>query len=101
MAMHSVIEINPPVEPVFGFFLDLEQSIVRTDPKVESVVKVTTLSQSCQRGQEGTGWVLSPGQIVTNAHVVAGADEVQVEGGDETQESGHPHVFQCHSSQSR
>ena len=49
-----------------------------------SVVKVTTLSQSCQRGQEGTGWVLSPGQIVTNAHVVAGADEVQVEGGDET-----------------
>ena len=41
MAMHSVIEINRPVEPVFGFFLDLEQNIVRTDPKVESVVKVT------------------------------------------------------------
>ena len=41
VAMHSVIEINRPVEPVFGFFLDLEQNIVRTDPKVESVVKVT------------------------------------------------------------
>ena len=39
--MHSVIEINRPVEPVFGFFLDLEQNIVRTDPKVESVVKMT------------------------------------------------------------
>ena len=49
-----------------------------------SVVKVTTQSQSCQRGQEGTGWVLSPGLIVTNAHVVAGADEVRVQGGDET-----------------
>ncbi|GAB3886618.1 MarP family serine protease [Terrabacter terrigena] len=49
-----------------------------------SVVKVTTQSQSCQRGQEGTGWVLSPGRIVTNAHVVAGADQVRIEGGDQT-----------------
>ncbi|GAA5030523.1 MarP family serine protease [Terrabacter aeriphilus] len=46
-----------------------------------SVVKVTTQSLSCQRGQEGTGWVLSAGRIVTNAHVVAGSDEVRVEGG--------------------
>ncbi|MGO4596707.1 MarP family serine protease [Terrabacter sp. 2RAF25] len=49
-----------------------------------SVVKVTTQSQSCQRGQEGTGWVLTPGRIVTNAHVVAGADEVRIESGDQT-----------------
>ncbi|GAB3063410.1 MarP family serine protease [Intrasporangium mesophilum] len=48
-----------------------------------SVVKVTTQAAQCQRGQEGTGWVVSPGKIVTNAHVVAGADEVQVEGGDQ------------------
>lgn len=48
-----------------------------------SVVKVTTQSSSCQRGQEGTGWVLTPGRIVTNAHVVAGADEVQVQAGDQ------------------
>jgi len=41
MAMQSVIEINRPVEPVYGFFLDLERSIVRTDPTVESVVKTT------------------------------------------------------------
>jgi hypothetical protein len=39
--MQSVIEINRPVEPVFGFFLDLERSVIRTDPKVKSVVKVT------------------------------------------------------------
>ncbi len=41
MAMHSVIEIKRPVEPVYGFFLDLERSIIRTDPTVESVVKTT------------------------------------------------------------
>lgn len=43
-----------------------------------SVVKVTTASESCGRGQEGTGWVLSPDRVVTNAHVVAGADRLQV-----------------------
>lgn len=45
-----------------------------------SIVKVTTASASCQRGSEGTGWVLSPGRIVTNAHVVAGASRLRVEG---------------------
>lgn len=41
MAIHSSIEITRPAEVVYGFFLDLERSIVRTDPKVESVVKTT------------------------------------------------------------
>jgi uncharacterized protein YndB with AHSA1/START domain len=39
--MQSVIEINRPVEVVYGFFTDLEHSIIRTDPTVESVVKTT------------------------------------------------------------
>jgi uncharacterized protein YndB with AHSA1/START domain len=39
--MQSMIEIQRPVEPVYGFFLDLERNIVRTDPTVESVVKTT------------------------------------------------------------
>jgi uncharacterized protein YndB with AHSA1/START domain len=39
--MQSAIDINRPVEAVYGFFLDLERSIVRTDPTVESVVKTT------------------------------------------------------------
>lgn len=50
----------------------------------ESVVKVTTDSQSCQRGQEGTGWMLTQDRVVTNAHVVAGADRVRVEAGRRT-----------------
>ncbi|MEO5743269.1 MAG: MarP family serine protease [Terracoccus sp.] len=48
-----------------------------------SIVKVTTASDSCQRGQEGTGWVVSPGRIITNAHVVAGASRLRVESGGE------------------
>jgi hypothetical protein len=39
--MQSMIEIQRPVEPVYGFFLDLERNIVHTDPTVESVVKTT------------------------------------------------------------
>lgn len=39
--MKSEIDIDRPVEAVYGFFLDLERSIVRTDPTVESVVKTT------------------------------------------------------------
>lgn len=46
-----------------------------------SIVKVTSQSDTCQRGQEGTGWVVRPGRIVTNAHVVAGASRVRVEAG--------------------
>jgi Polyketide cyclase / dehydrase and lipid transport len=41
MGMHSEIEIKRPVPAVFGFYADLEHNIVRTDPTVESVVKVT------------------------------------------------------------
>jgi hypothetical protein len=39
--MHAEIEIDSPVEAVYGFFLDLERNIVSTDPTVDSVVKIT------------------------------------------------------------
>ena len=50
----------------------------------ESVVKITAESDSCNQGQEGTGWVISSGRIVTNAHVVAGADRVRVQTQNQT-----------------
>ena len=34
---------------------------------------------ACRRGQEGTGWVVAPGKVVTNAHVVAGMREASVQ----------------------
>ncbi len=37
-----------------------------------SVVKITGVSESCQQGQEGSGWVVAKDRVVTNAHVVAG-----------------------------
>lgn len=37
-----------------------------------SIVKINGIAESCNRGQEGSGWVVSPERVVTNAHVVAG-----------------------------
>jgi S1-C subfamily serine protease len=37
-----------------------------------SVIKITGVAASCNRGQEGSGWVVAPDKVVTNAHVVAG-----------------------------
>jgi S1-C subfamily serine protease len=42
----------------------------------ESVVRV--LSTACGLGVEGSGWAVKPGLIVTNAHVIAGADDTTV-----------------------
>ncbi|MBV8078846.1 MAG: MarP family serine protease [Actinobacteria bacterium] len=43
-----------------------------------SVVKVTALA--CGLGVEGSGWVAEPHLVVTAAHVVAGARDIQVDG---------------------
>lgn len=43
-----------------------------------SVFKIYGEARSCSRGIEGTGFVISPQHIVTNAHVVAGTDQVGV-----------------------
>jgi S1-C subfamily serine protease len=37
-----------------------------------SVVKVEGIAPSCSRQIEGSGFVIAPGRVVTNAHVVAG-----------------------------
>ena len=53
---------------------------IAADPEVlgagESVVRV--LSTACGLGVEGSGWSVAPGLIVTNAHVIAGADDTTV-----------------------
>ncbi len=47
-----------------------------------SIVKITGVAESCNRGQEGSGWVVAPERVVTNAHVVAGVSlaKVQIRG---------------------
>jgi S1-C subfamily serine protease len=53
---------------------------IARDPEVraasESVVKI--LGTACGVGVEGSGWVASPGVVVTNAHVVAGQEDTRV-----------------------
>jgi S1-C subfamily serine protease len=42
-----------------------------------SVVKVMGVAPSCSRRIEGSGFVISPGHVLTNAHVVAGVTQSQ------------------------
>jgi S1-C subfamily serine protease len=56
--------------------------VANTQP---SVLKVRAIAPSCQKVLEGSGFVLSPNRVMTNAHVVAGANSVTVEA------SGNPY----------
>ena len=56
--------------------------VASTEP---SVVKIRAIAPSCQKVLEGSGFVLSPDRVMTNAHVVAGANSVTVEA------SGNPY----------
>jgi len=44
-----------------------------------SVLKVRGRAPSCQRQLEGTGFVVGPQRVMTNAHVVAGTNQTSVE----------------------
>lgn len=72
-APERIIEVGPPSDKV------------ARDPQVraaaESVLKIRG-ENSCGRGVEGTGFVYSPGRVMTNAHVVAGVDDPDVLVGD-------------------
>ena len=52
--------------------------VTRVQP---SVLKITGVAESCRKRIEGTGFVYAPGRVMTNAHVVAGVREPQVEVG--------------------
>ena len=58
---------------------------LRQDPAVvevqPSVLKVTGVAEACRKRIEGTGFVYAPERVMTNAHVVAGVREPQVEVG--------------------
>ncbi|CDO07630.1 acid resistance periplasmic serine protease MarP [Mycolicibacterium cosmeticum] len=44
-----------------------------------SVVKIRGVAPSCQKVLEGSGFVIAPNRVMSNAHVVAGAETVTVE----------------------
>lgn len=72
-ATERIIEVGPP------------SGKVARDPEIRaaraSVLKIRG-ENDCGRGVEGTGFVYSPGRVMTNAHVVAGVDDPTVLVGD-------------------
>lgn len=46
-----------------------------------SVLRIRGVAPNCQKVLEGTGFVIAPNRVMTNAHVVAGSDSVSVESG--------------------
>ena len=44
-----------------------------------SVLRIRGMAPNCQKVLEGTGFVIAPTRVMTNAHVVAGSDSVTVD----------------------
>jgi S1-C subfamily serine protease len=55
----------------------LNSPVVRQS--MSSVLKVRGRARSCSRALEGTAFVIAPQRMITNAHVVAGTDRIEVE----------------------
>ncbi|MFD1814719.1 acid resistance serine protease MarP [Rhodococcus gannanensis] len=47
-----------------------------------SVLRIRGVAPSCQRALEGSGFVVAPERVMTNAHVVAGTNQVVVDTAD-------------------
>jgi len=75
-ALERAPDLGPP--PTSS---NIPQPVV--DAVVPSTVKVR--GAACRRIQEGSGFVVGPGLVVTNAHVVAGEDETVLQRSDGTE----------------
>lgn len=71
--------------------VDAPDAALAASPVVEatrnSVVKIRGVATSCQKVLEGSGFVIAPNRVMSNAHVVAGAETVTVEVGGQTYEA--------------
>ena len=87
--------------PALGDLLDSPQvdipPVDLADPELAraaaSVARVSGTAFSCGRSSTGSGFVVAPGRIVTNAHVVAGVDDPIVELPGETAREGRVVYF--------
>jgi S1-C subfamily serine protease len=68
--------------------VDVPDATLASDPVVAStrpsVLKVRGVAPSCKRVLEGSGFVVSPNRVMSNAHVVAGSETVTVEADGES-----------------
>jgi S1-C subfamily serine protease len=66
-----IVAVNPP-DPA----LAASPVVAAAQP---SVVKIRGVAPSCQKVLEGSGFVVAPNRVMSNAHVVAGSDSVTIE----------------------
>jgi S1-C subfamily serine protease len=63
--------------------VDAPDAALAADPVVAatrpSVLKIRGVATSCQKVLEGSGFVVAPNRVMSNAHVVAGSESVTVE----------------------
>jgi S1-C subfamily serine protease len=64
LGAESALDVGPPDNSV------LKARLLRLARR--SVVKIEGIAPSCSRRIEGSGFVIAPGRVITNAHVVAG-----------------------------
>ena len=94
--MHAVGRIDP-----FTAFAGPDVNVGDPDPAIAAVPAVRAARQSvvrirglaCGAGIEGSGWIVRPGLVVTNAHVVAGIESPVVDRGDENAMRGRVVAF--------
>ena len=81
-AVGGIDPFSAIVGPAAG--VDAPDPAIARDPQIraarESVVRVRGFA--CGLGIEGSGWIVRPGYVVTNAHVVAGVESPFVDRGD-------------------
>jgi len=86
----------PEVLPQFGrtpiVNVDIPDAALAADPVVAatrpSVLKIRGVAPSCQKVLEGSGFVVAPNRVMSNAHVVAGSESVTVEVDGQTYDAG-------------
>ncbi|MET0896993.1 MAG: acid resistance serine protease MarP [Mycobacterium sp.] len=71
-----IVEVAPPDT---GLATDAVVAAVQP-----SVVKIRGVAPGCQKVLEGTGFVVAPQHVMSNAHVVAGSDTVTIESAGQT-----------------
>jgi S1-C subfamily serine protease len=72
-----------PIQPVDAPDASLAGSLVVANAR-PSIVKIRGVAPGCQKVLEGTGFVIAPNRVMSNAHVVAGSDSVTVQAEGQT-----------------
>jgi len=70
--------VGTPIQAVDPPDPSLADSLVVSKSR-PSVIKILGVATACQKVLEGTGFVIAPNRVMSNAHVVAGTESVTVE----------------------